>query len=85
MTTQRAKEFQNFIDGRNRLNEQLDRLRADVDRWLDQNGDDNEPSIGDIAKLAGLLETRRNLLTELAQLDDNFVKFLLQLRTAHRE
>jgi hypothetical protein len=85
VTTQRAKEFQAFIDGRNRLNEQLDRLRADVDRWLDQNDDDNEPSIGDIAKLAGLLETRRNLLTELAQLDDNFVKFLLQLRAAHRE
>jgi hypothetical protein len=84
VTTQRAKEFQAFIDGRNRLNEQLDRLRADVDRWLAQNGDAEDPSIGDIAKLAGLLETRRNLLTELAQLDDNFLKYLLQLRGTHR-
>jgi hypothetical protein len=85
LTTQRAKEFQTFIDGRNRLNEQLDRLRADVDHWLAQNNDDEDPSIGGIAKLAGLLETRRNLLNELAQLDDNFVKYLLQLRASHKE
>ena len=85
MTTQRAREFQAFIDGRSRLNEQLDRLRADIDRWLDQNGDDAEPSIASIAKLAGLLETRRNLLKELADLDDNFLKYLLTLRAPHRD
>ena len=85
MTTQRDKEFQAFIDGRNRLNEQLDRLRADIDRWLAQNGDEDERSIAGIAKLAGLLETRRNLLHELAALDDNFVKYLLQLRASHKE
>lgn len=85
MTTQRAKEFQTFTEGRNRLNEQLDRLRADVDRWLDESGEDDEPSIAGIAKLAGLLETRRNLLNELAQLDDNFLKYLLQLRASHNK
>jgi hypothetical protein len=84
LTAQRDREFQNFIDGRNRLNEQLDRLKADVDRWLAANTGDEEPSMTNIAKLAGLLETRKDLLTELAHLDDNFVKYLLQMRGTHR-
>jgi hypothetical protein len=54
-------------------------LRNDVDRWLaDNDGDD--PTMGDIAKLAGLLETRRDLLNELAALDERFLKYLLQLQ-----
>jgi len=61
------------------LNDQLDRLRNDVDRWLaDNDGDD--PTMGDIAKLAGLLETRRDLLNELAALDERFLKYLLQVQ-----
>lgn len=73
------------MDGRNRLNEQLDRLKGDVDRWLATNHVDNDPSITNIAKLAGLLETRKELLRELAELDDNFLKYLLQLRNPHEE
>ena len=73
------KEFRAFIDGRARLNEQLDRLRADVDRWLDSNAGD-DPTMGDIAKLAGLLETRKDLLNELAALDERFLKYLLQVQ-----
>jgi hypothetical protein len=54
-------------------------LRNDVDRWLaDNDGDD--PTMGDIAKLAGLLETRRDLLNELAALDERFLKYLLQVQ-----
>ena len=61
------------------MNDQLDRLRNDVDRWLaDNDGDD--PTMGDIAKLAGLLETRRDLLNELAALDERFLKYLLQVQ-----
>ena len=74
-----SKEFQAFIDGRSRLNEQLDRLRADVDRWLATN-DGDDPTMGDIAKLAGLLETRKDLLNELAALDERFLKYLLQVQ-----
>jgi hypothetical protein len=83
LTAQRDKEFQAFIDGRNRLNEQLDRLKHDIDRWLSGNAvniDEGDPAMTDIAKLAGILETRKELLTELAKLDDNFIKYLLHLR-----
>jgi hypothetical protein len=73
------REFQTFIDGRARLNEQLDRLRADVDRWLESNSGD-DPTMGDIAKLAGLLETRKDLLSELAAHDERFLKYLLQIQ-----
>ena len=74
-----AREFQAFTDGRSRLNEQLDRLRDDVDRWLASNSG-NDPTMGDIAKLAGFLETRKDLLSELAALDERFLKYLLQLQ-----
>ena len=74
-----TREFQVFTDGRSRLNEQLDRLRDDVDRWL-ANNDGDDPTMGDIAKLAGLLETRKDLLNELAALDERFLKYLLQLQ-----
>ena len=61
------------------MNDQLDRLRNDVDRWLaDNDGDD--PTMGDIAKLAGLLETRKDLLNELAALDERFLEYLLQVQ-----
>ena len=83
MTAQRNKEFQIFIESRSRLNEQLDRLRAEVDNWLAANAGDaveGDPSLKDIAALAGLLENRKDLLSELARLDDNFITFLLQLR-----
>ena len=88
MTAQRDKEFQAFIDGRNRLNGQLDRLKDDVDRWLSnnvENVDSRDPSMNDIAKLTGILETRKALLTELATLDDNFIKFLLHMRATQRD
>ena len=81
MTVQRDREFQTFVDGRNRLNVQLDRLRADIDRWLEVNGQGEVRSLADIAKLAGLLETRKDLLTELAKLDEDFLKYLLHLRS----
>ena len=79
MSEGHTREFQAFIDGRGRLNEQLDRLRDDVDRWL-ANNNGGDPTMGDIAKLAGLLETRKDLLNELAALDDRFLKYLLQLQ-----
>ena len=79
MSEGHTREFQAFITGRSRLNEQLDRLRESVDRWLaDNDGDD--PTMGDIAKLAGLLETRKDLLNELAALDERFLKYLLQVQ-----
>ena len=79
MSEGHSKEFQAFTDGRSRLNEQLDRLRDDVDRWL-ANNDGGDPTMGDIAKLAGLLETRKNFLNELAALDERFLKYLLQVQ-----
>ena len=79
MSEGHSKEFQAFTDGRSRLNEQLDRLRDDVDRWLATN-DGGDPTMGDIAKLAGLLETRKNFLNELAALDERFLKYLLQVQ-----
>ena len=79
MSEGHSREFQAFITGRSRLTEQLDRLRDGVDRWLaDNDGDD--PTMGDIAKLAGLLETRKDLLNELAALDERFIEYLLQVQ-----
>jgi AraC-like DNA-binding protein len=83
LETQRNKEFQAFVDGRNRLNEQLDRLRADVDEWLATKELDDGPAMLEIATLAGLLETRKALLNELAEFDDQFLKYLLKLRSSH--
>jgi len=80
VNAQRDKEFQAFIDGRNRLNERLDRLKADIDRWLNTNHIDQDPSMTDIAKLSGLLETRKDLLQDLAKLDEDFLMYLLRLR-----
>ena len=79
MSEGHSREFQAFITGRSRLNEQLDRLREGVDGWLaDNDGDD--PTMGDIAKLAGLLETRKDLLNELAALDERFLEYLLEVQ-----
>jgi hypothetical protein len=75
----RSREFQAFITGRSRLNEQLDRLREGVDRWLTDN-DGDDPTMGDIAKLAGLLETRKDLLSKLSALDARFLEYLLQVQ-----
>jgi hypothetical protein len=79
VTLQRGNDFKAFAEARRRFNQDLEALRVQIDRWLAEH-DSREPSMLEIANLATILEARRDLLSELAALDDSFLKQLLAMR-----
>jgi hypothetical protein len=81
VTLQRSDQIRAFAEARARLNAELDALRVQVDRWLEENGGSG-PSMIEIANLSAILEKRRDRLAELAALDDSFIKQLLQMNSS---
>ena len=71
--------FRRFVQLRQELNTQLADRAAEVDEWLARKYE-TSPTFADLALLEGLLLERRNLLSELAALDDDFMNHLLRLR-----
>jgi hypothetical protein len=70
--------FRAFIQKRQRLLESLDASRSHVDRWIEEFSD-KEVTLTEVALLEGLLSGRRDVLSELAALDDSFITSLLTL------
>ena len=68
--------FHRFVQTRRLLNERLEPARADIDKWLAHHPD-GDADINSLAQLEFLLQTRRELLAELAALDDAFMNHLL--------
>jgi hypothetical protein len=77
-----GETFQLFVNRRSLLNEKLDSKRLEVDGAIEILQEaDADASVAQIGYLAGLLLERRDLLSELAALDDAFVAHLLTLRS----
>jgi hypothetical protein len=77
-----SPEFARFIAQRARLNERLATTGAQLDEMLNEH-ESGHYALGELAALEGILATRRDLLSELARLDDSFVNYLLSLRSAN--
>jgi hypothetical protein len=58
--------------------EHLDSSRTVLDNWIDAHRK-QQASITDLAQLEGLLAERRNMLDELAKLDDSLLEHLVVL------
>ena len=72
--------FESFSRRRQNLNEALDESRVAIDLWFER-----QPLPAPMAALAHLevlLKTRRDLLTQLVALDDEFMDQLIQMRAA---
>jgi len=76
----REPRFQQFVDRRELLNKKLDAKRSELDGVIDRLKE-TDVSLTEISYLTGLLLERRDLLSELAALDDAFVNHLLALRS----
>jgi hypothetical protein len=68
-----------FFARRQRLNLALTAAAQRIDRWYERN-QGPEPSLQALAIFEGLLAERRNLLEELAQLDDDMLVQLIKAR-----
>jgi hypothetical protein len=79
MTTTNDPEFARFVRRRLRLNERLDSTKQQIDAWISEH-EANPPSMIALAKLEGLLKTRRDALADLVALDDEFMAHLIELR-----
>jgi hypothetical protein len=78
MKLQGSEAFRAFTQKRQRLLESLDASRSHVDRWIEEFSD-KEVTLTEVALLEGLLSGRRDVLSELAALDDSFITSLLTL------
>ena len=78
MKLQGSEAFRAFTQKRQRLLESLDASRSHVDRWIEEFSD-KEVTLTEVALLEGLLSGRRDVLSELAALDDSFIASLLTL------
>ena len=76
--------YDKFVSRRRELNDRLASLGKDVDDWIDRH-ERITPEMPDLARLEGLLQQRRRHLTELAALDDDFMNFLVSLRSHSRD
>jgi hypothetical protein len=76
--------FQSFVNRRNLLNQKLDAKRYELDGVIERLNE-ADASVAEIGYLTGLLLERRDLLSELAALDDAFVDYLLTPRSQSRE
>ena len=73
-------QFQGLIARRSELNDRLDETRSTIDEYLCQ-----MPRLipaKELAFLAGLLHVKRDLLDELAKVEDSMVDLLLALQSA---
>jgi len=76
---QSSREYGQFVERRRNLNEQIETTGLAVDDWIATH-EARAPSLGELAELEGLLSQRRDLLSQLASLDDAFMDHLVSLR-----
>lgn len=72
--------FASFVQKRSRLLERLTDLGDRLDAWI-QSNENEELTVIEVAHLEGLLSGRRDLLNELAALDETFMTNMLTLIT----
>jgi hypothetical protein len=73
-----------FAESRQRVVERLIETRDDVDTWLKANLHGN-PDITQLAQLEGLLQVRRELLSQITKLDDDMLDYLVERRSKVRD
>src|SRR5688572_2430552 len=76
--------YQRFFHRRESLNEQLAASKTDLDNWLDAHGDAELATTTEMASLGGLLALPRELQTQLAQLDDEFLGYHREIQRKSR-
>jgi hypothetical protein len=81
---QETEEYRRFVQRRAFLNTRLAETGADVDAWI-QTHEGVQPALSQLGLLEGLLSERRNLLRELADLDDDFVTYMLRRDDQRRD
>jgi|EndMetStandDraft_8_1072994.scaffolds.fasta_scaffold1150767_2 hypothetical protein len=74
-----APQLQQFWLRRHRLLVRLDELRSQIDAWFVE-PENTVPSMHALAKLEGLLASRKTMLTELLNLDDDMLGTLVKIR-----
>jgi hypothetical protein len=75
-----TQAFARFLHQRQELNAKLDASRAEMDRLLADNP--LPPSMQMLATLEVLLKDRRDLLTQMAAVDDQLMEQLVRYRAA---
>jgi len=73
------ERFKRFLKKRMQIIGRLDTSRKELEDWLAAN-----EAYGDVTELSyleGILLVRRRLLTELAELDDQVIDLLIEIRT----
>lgn len=71
--------FVNFVKRRELLKERLAETGQELDAWIAGWGE-NDPPTAQLAHLAGLLQIRSELFTEIKGVDDKLLRYLLELR-----
>jgi hypothetical protein len=73
-----------YANSRHRLYEALDRVRAEIDEWVERYTN-KEPKISELAILEALHAERARLLSELNEAGDRFMTELMRLKTERKE
>jgi hypothetical protein len=81
MQLQSDEEFRRFLQRRERLNEQLDNDRIEIDSWIEMHRE-SDVTVVELGLLEGLLQVRTNHLNELAALDESCMDHLVELLSA---
>jgi hypothetical protein len=76
--------FVAYANSRRRLYEGLDRVRREIDEWLDR-FTSKEPKISELATLEALHAERGRLLAELNEADERFMTELLRRKSSPQE
>lgn len=71
--------FRQHREKRARLYERLDRVRGEVDVWLDEHVE-KWPGLTDLAQLEALHAEKEQILTEFLQAENTFIDHVLRLR-----
>ena len=78
-TMQYDVDFARFLRKREQLKKRLEETGQQLDVWIAKWGE-NDPPSAELAHLAGLLQIRSGLFTEIKVIDDELLDHLLQLR-----
>jgi hypothetical protein len=71
--------FARFLRRREQLKERLEETGRELDAWIADWGE-NEPPAAQLAHLAGLLQVRSGLFTEIKAVDDELLDHHLEQR-----
>lgn len=80
-TVESFEELQSFARERERLNWTLEGQGENLDKWLEAHvGPVKDLAMSDLANLAALVQSRRDTLMELVNLDDKMLDQILERR-----